>query len=291
MANLKRHLLMSATIAIIIHVIAVMLFVVGYQIKREQPLKPETTVKTVRAEVISSAKLAEESRRREAERKREELERQRKLAEQERLKQEKLKYQEEQKKLKMELAAEKKKVQEAQQRAKLERKMAREAEKRAALEKKRVIEAAKRKAEEAKIKQIADEKKRKEQEKLAEQQRLAKILEQEEAELKAVELEAQRVAKSRAMSRLIAQYRDAIRSRIQSRWRKPVNDQPNSWCKVFVRQAPGGYVENVVIEECTGDETFRRSVEEAVWKSDPLPSPPLPELFDRELRFKFIPKI
>ena len=58
-----------------------------------------------------------------------------------------------------------------------------------------------------------------------------------------------------------------------------------------MRQAPGGYVENVVIEECTGDEAFRRSVEEAVWKSDPLPSPPTPELFDRELRFKFIPEI
>ena len=128
-------------------------------------------------------------------------------------------------------------------------------------------------------------------EKAAEQDRLAKILEAEEAEINAAEAEAQRIAKARAMSREIAIYQDAIRSRIQSRWRKPLSEQPDAWCKVYVRQAPGGYVEDVVVEQCTGDEAFRRSVEEAVWKSDPLPEPPTPELFDRDLRFKFIPEI
>lgn len=172
-------------------------------------------------------------------------------------------------------------------------------EKRKAEEAKKLAEEKKRKEEEAKKlaeKKAAEEKKRKEAEKLAaeqaaEKERLAKILAAEEAEINAAEMEAQRVAKARAMSREIAVYQAAIRSRIQSRWRKPLNGQPDAWCKVYVRQAPGGYVEDVVIEQCTGDEAFRRSVEEAVWKSDPLPEPPIPELFDRELRFKFIPEI
>ena len=271
MAKFKRHLPVSVTIAIVIHVIAVMLLVVGYQMKRTHTPSPEVTINTVKATVINTEKLAEEKKRREEEKKRKEIERQNQLAEQERIKQEKIKQEEEKKRLQAELEAEKKKAQEAEKRAEDERKRAEEAKKQAQLEK------------------------RKEQEKLAaekaaEEERLAKILEQEEAELKAAELEAQRVAKAREMSKLIAQYQDALRSRIQSRWRKPLNDQPDAWCKVYVRQAPGGYVENVVVEQCSGDEAFRRSVEEAVWKSDPLPQPPSPELFDRDLRFKFIPE-
>ena len=39
-----------------------------------------------------------------------------------------------------------------------------------------------------------------------------------------------------------------------------------------------------------GNDAFRKSVEKAVWKSDPLPEPPSPELFDRELRFMFTPR-
>jgi colicin import membrane protein len=49
-------------------------------------------------------------------------------------------------------------------------------------------------------------------------------------------------------------------------------------------------VQDVQVQKCTGDETFRRSVEAAVWKADPLPTPQKPEVFDRELRFKFIPE-
>ena len=305
MAKLKRHLPMSVTIAIIVHVAAVVLFVVGYQMKREYAPSQETAINTVKATVINSEKLAEEKKRKEEEVKRKQQEKQRQLSEQKRLAQERLKQQEEKTRLEVELATEKKKVQEAQQRAELEQKKAQEVKKQAELEKQRLEEEIQKKAEEQRLaelkkaeeaKKLAEEEQRKEQERLAaeqaaEQESLAKILEQEEAELKAAESEAQRIAKAREMSRFNAQYLDALRSRIQSRWRKPLNEQPNAWCKVYVRQAPGGYVENVVVEQCTGDEAFRRSVEEAVWKSDPLPEPPSPELFDRDLRFEFDPEI
>jgi colicin import membrane protein len=57
-----------------------------------------------------------------------------------------------------------------------------------------------------------------------------------------------------------------------------------------VKQAVGGYIEEVAIKKCSGgDDQFRKSVEEAVWKSDPLPAPPDDELFQRELIITFRP--
>ena len=67
MAKPKRHLPMSVTIAIIIHVVAVALFVIGYQIKREYILDPETNINTIKAKVINAKILAEEKRQKELE--------------------------------------------------------------------------------------------------------------------------------------------------------------------------------------------------------------------------------
>ena len=68
MAKPKRHLPMSATIAIIIHVVAVALFVIGYQIKHEYAPGSRTNINTVTAKVINTKILAEEKRRKELER-------------------------------------------------------------------------------------------------------------------------------------------------------------------------------------------------------------------------------
>ena len=288
MAKFKRHLPMSVTIAIIIHVVAAILLVAGYQLKHEKVPFAQPAINTVKAKIINTEELAAEKKRKEA-LQRKALEQQRLLAEQEKLRQEKIK-QAAEKKRQAALAEEKKKAQEAERRAELERKKVQEAKRIAEQKKAKEIKKL------AEKKKLAAEKKRKEQKKLAaeraaEKKRLAKILEQEEAEIKAAELKTQRAVQAREMNRLITQYQDAIRNKIQRRWRKPLNEQPDAWCRVYVRQAPGGYVEKVEVEECTGDEAFRRSVEEAVWKSDPLPQPPSPELFDRDLRFKFIPEI
>ena len=345
MAKFNRHLPMSATIAIVVHVAVILLLVVGFQLKTDNKSNPLDNINTINATVINSKKLDTEKKIPPKEN-----EQEKKLAEEKKLQDIKQKQEEEKKQLQAELEAEKKKAEEAQKKAEAEQQKAQkikqqaeaekqrveeearkqaeaekkrleeEVKKQAELEKKKAEEAQKlaeqkkaeeekRKAEEAK--KLAEEKKRKEEEakklaaeakkrqeeeklaaeQAAEKERLAKILAAEEAEINAAEAEAQRVAKARAMSKDIAIYQDALRSRIQSRWRKPLSEQPDAWCKVYVRQAPGGYVEDVVVEQCTGDEAFRRSVEEAVWKSDPLPEPPTPELFDRELRFKFIPEI
>jgi len=43
-------------------------------------------------------------------------------------------------------------------------------------------------------------------------------------------------------------------------------------------------VTGVTILSCTGDEALRRSVEAAVFRASPLPQPPDPSVFDRNLR-------
>jgi colicin import membrane protein len=46
----------------------------------------------------------------------------------------------------------------------------------------------------------------------------------------------------------------------------------------------------VDVQQCTGGEEFRHSVEAAVYKADPLPPPPTPEIFQRELLLRFKPE-
>ena len=305
MAKPNQHLPLSITIAVIVHVVAVALLVVGYQAKRELVPGPKVVIKTVKAKVIDAEELAENKKRRQEALRREELKRQQQLAEQKRREQEKLRQAEEKRKLQAEIEAEKERTRQVEQRAELERKKAERAKKQAELEKKRLQEEVKKLAEQkkaaktrrlveqkkvAEAKRLAELKKHKEREEAAiRRQRLAS-LEKEEAEMRAAELEAQRLKKAREMSRLAAEYQDAIRNKIERNWLRPPDHQANAWCRVFVQQIPGGMVKNVVVEECMGNDAFRKSVEKAVWKSDPLPEPPSPELFDRELRFTFTPR-
>lgn len=328
MGKPKQHLPLSITIAVIVHVVAVALLAVGYQAKRELAPSPKVVINTVKAKVIDAEELAENKKRRQEALRREELKRQQQLAEQKRREQEKLRQAEEKRRLQAELEVEKKRTWQAEQTAELERKEAEKAK--AELEKNRLAEEAKRIAEQKKAaearrlaeqkkvaeakrlveqKKAAEAKKLAEQKKAAEAKRLAELkkrkeqeeaairrqrlasLEKEEAEMKAAELEAQRLKRAREMRRLIAEYQDAIRNKIERNWLRPPGYQSNAWCKVLVQQVPGGGVKNVVVEECMGNDAFRESVEKAVWKSDPLPEPPSPELFDQELRFTFNPRV
>ena len=292
---------MSIAIAVVVHVGAFMLLALGYQVKQERESTPHKVINTVKAKVIDEAELVENQRRREEALRRKELERQQQLAEQKRLEQQRLKQAEKEKRLQAELEAERKKARLAEQKAKQEKKRAEEARKQAEIKRKRLAEEKRRVAEQkkaeakrqaelkkkAEAKRLAELKKRKEQEQAAiDKQRLAS-LEQEEAELNA---EAQRVLKARERSRLIAEYQDAIRNKIERNWRKPLDYQADDQCRVLVLQSLGGVVNDVVVENCTGNDEFRDSVEKAVWKADPLPEPPAPELFDREVLFTFSPK-
>ena len=273
-----RHLPLSLGIAVAVHVVVLGLLVVGYQASHKILPVPDVVISTVKAKVVDAEELDEIKRRRLEELQRQEQIRKQRLAEEKRRKQ-----QEEEKRLRAKREAEK------ARRAALE---AERAKKRAALEKKKRAEEARKAArlkKEAKAKKLAEEKRRKQEKAAIDKQRLAR-LEKEEAEMRAAEVDARRAQKARKMRRLIAQYQDAIRNKIERNWRRPMDYQPNAWCRVFVQQDAGGAIKNVVVEECIGSNAFRKSVESAVWKAAPLPRPPSPELFHQELRFTFDPR-
>ncbi|MBI80184.1 MAG: protein TolA, partial [Gammaproteobacteria bacterium] len=46
---------------------------------------------------------------------------------------------------------------------------------------------------------------------------------------------------------------------------------------------------DVVVGQCNGDQVVIRSLEAAVLRSSPLPRPPIPSLFERNLIIDFIP--
>ena len=61
-------------------------------------------------------------------------------------------------------------------------------------------------------------------------------------------------------------------------------------CEVRVVQLPAGLISDVKFGACDGSTaTYRASIENAVYKAEPLPKPGDPELFERELNFFFNP--
>ncbi len=161
---------------------------------------------------------------------------------------------------------------------------------------------------EAERKRIVDEKKRqelaearKERERIeAERQREAAIEQQrlenerlrKEAEdaIRQQELrnEAERVAAAGANAK--AAYMFAIQQKVERNWVRPANAEVGLECIVNVRQLPGGEVVDVSIGRCNGDQTVKRSIESAVYKSSPLPAPRDSSVFDRSLTLIFKPK-
>jgi len=156
-------------------------------------------------------------------------------------------------------------------------------------------------------KRIADAEKRREQEEAdkerkrieAERAREAEIERQRlENERLRAEAEALRQAEINAESNRLdamqanaeAAYMYAIQQRVMNRWVQPPTATSGIECVVNIRQLPGGEVVSVNIGRCNGDEAVRRSIEVAVQKASPLPSPADPSVFDRDIRLTFRPE-
>ena len=154
---------------------------------------------------------------------------------------------------------------------------AKEAEEKAAAEKaaadKKALE--KKKAEEAAAaKKAADEKAR-----VAREAELRRILEAEER--------GNALRSSDEANRWHAQ----IVARITRAWIRPPSAQPGITCIVLVSQVPGGEVTSVRVDSCSiNDAALRESVEAAVYRASPLPPPPNPALFERNLELTFAPQ-
>jgi colicin import membrane protein len=110
-----------------------------------------------------------------------------------------------------------------------------------------------------------------------------------EAELAAqIALEAEQNAARQAG--LEDQYIRMIESKIKQEWNRPLSARPGIDCVVTVVQVPTGDVISARVASCNGDEAVRRSIERAVMDASPLPKPPHPSLFQRNLNVTFRPE-
>jgi colicin import membrane protein len=84
-------------------------------------------------------------------------------------------------------------------------------------------------------------------------------------------------------------YITLLRNKIQSAWIKPPSATAGVDCMVEVTQVPGGEVTGARVTQCNGDAAVRQSIENAVYRASPLPDPPDPALFERNLVLRFRP--
>ena len=79
-----------------------------------------------------------------------------------------------------------------------------------------------------------------------------------------------------------------IRDRFGS-WVRPAGTREDLMWVVLRDVLPGNEVAAIRFEQFNGTEIDRRFIETAIQKSSPLPAPPVPELFDRQLRLRYPP--
>jgi colicin import membrane protein len=185
-------------------------------------------------------------------------------------------------KLEQEKQQELKREQEEQQRLEAEKQAAaREAAEKAAAEKAAAEKAAaekraaeKKRADEAAARKAAEEKAR----------------EAREAELRR-SLEAEERGNAARNSEEAARWHSQIVSRITRAWIRPPSAVAGVNCVVLVAQVPGGEVTSVRVDSCNpNDAALRESVEAAVLRASPLPTPPAGVPFERNLRLIFAPQ-
>jgi colicin import membrane protein len=87
----------------------------------------------------------------------------------------------------------------------------------------------------------------------------------------------------------LANWQAQITAKISRAWLRPPTARPGIECVLNVTQVPGGEVTQVSIGACNGDQAVRESIEAAVYRASPLPPPPDPALFERNLKINFKP--
>jgi colicin import membrane protein len=185
--------------------------------------------------------------------------------------------------------AETRRQQEARQQQEAERRQAEEAARLESARKEKAAAAAKasaeadtkRKAEQAAKAKAAAEQKRAAQE---DRERAAR-----EAELRA-RLADEETRSSAGFQSLKASYVRAIQAHVEQRWYEPPGVTQGLSCTIYVTQIPGGEVVGMRFGSCNGGAAVRQSIATAVRNASPLPAPPEPALFEREVELVFTPK-
>lgn len=283
-------------IALLLHVVVIGLLMFSMSRKPDVPELPSAKP-IVQARAVTEAEVMEPVRKREADA----AERERRLEEQKQQAEEEQRRAEEARR-QAEAEAQQKAAEEARQHAAEQKRQAelkkkQEAEKARQAAERKKAEAERQRQQELKRKQEADRKAAEEKRKAdeARKKREAEEKRRREAELKAkMAAEADRLAKERLRYRqqqlvsIQMQYMADIKNKVERNWLQPTGSR-GTHCRVLIHQIPGGDVVDVRLTECDGDVAFQRSVEAAVRKASPLPPPPDPEVFDREIEFVFEP--
>jgi colicin import membrane protein len=141
-----------------------------------------------------------------------------------------------------------------------------------------------RAAQERKAREAAGAQKRAE-----EQQRQADARDASDREADLKRSLAEEQASAARAGPALANWQSQIAARITRAWLRPPTARTGIECMLYVTQVPGGEVTQVRIGECNGDQAVRESIEAAVYRASPLPPPPDPALFDRNLKINFKP--
>lgn len=110
-----------------------------------------------------------------------------------------------------------------------------------------------------------------------------------EADLRA-RLAEEEERSSAGFQSLKASYVRAIQAHVEQRWFEPPGLAAGLSCTIVVTQIPGGDVVGMRFESCNGNAAVRQSIENAVRNASPLPPPPQPALFEREVELVFTPR-
>ena len=94
--------------------------------------------------------------------------------------------------------------------------------------------------------------------------------------------------KEKARNDLLARYVQSIKARVASNWARPPTTPKGLKCRVRVKQIPGGGVIDASISTpCNADALVKKSIINAVKRSDPLPYTGFEDVFERTLSFTF----
>lgn len=90
-------------------------------------------------------------------------------------------------------------------------------------------------------------------------------------------------------SGLLDEYKARIRDTIESNWQRPTGSREDLMWVVLLNVLPGNEVGEIEFEQFNGTDIDQRSIENAIRQSSPLPDPPIPELFERQMRLRYSP--
>ena len=146
--------------------------------------------------------------------------------------------------------------------------------------------------EEKKLKQLEDQDRKKQMEQEITEVADAKRKREQEIE-RQHQADLQKIVDQERQGRIATEqdkWKAMIKNKIQRNWTRPINSVDKFQCTLSVQILPGGSVVDVKLTSSCGNPALDESVKRAVLKSDPLPMPADPDVFDRKLNLLFEPQ-